>query len=119
MNQERSFEKLRLMFVIVNQSRHGDILKIFNAHEVGLTIITHGKGSASQEILEILGVSDKRKNIIFGVIKSANAEAVCRDLDTFFKSGKDNKGIAFSIDIASVIGTSIYKYLSNNRTIGA
>ena len=37
-------------------------------------------------------------------------------LDEKFKTIKGGKGVAFTIPLSSVIGTLIYRFLSNNRT---
>ncbi|MFA5481567.1 MAG: hypothetical protein WC282_04225 [Bacilli bacterium] len=107
--------KLKFFVTIVTHSYQKDVLKILKNYEVGISFITHGYGTGTREIYAILGLSDVRKDLVFAVIKSENAEKIKAEIEKMFKQSRDAKGIAFAIDISSVIGLSIYKYLTNTR----
>ena len=109
---------MRLMVIIVKHHYDKEIVEILHRHEVSLIFITHGRGTVTKELYDVLGLGDVRKDIVFGVVKTAKMEAVKKDIADFYRKEKHAKGIAFAIDISSVIGLSIYKYLSNTRTIG-
>ena len=117
-DQTHPVSPMRLMIVIVKHHYDKDIVEIFKKHEVSLIFMTHGRGTVTKELYDVLGMSDVRKDIVFGVVKTANMEAVKNDVAAFYRAEKHAKGIAFAIDISAVIGLSIYKYLSNTRTIG-
>lgn len=111
--QASPLSRLKFFVTIVNHNHHKEILKILKTFESGLNFITHGRGTGTKEIYDLLGLSDVRKDIIFAVIKADQIENVKKEVAAYFK--KESKGIAFAIDISSVIGTSIYKYLANAR----
>ncbi len=115
-DKTNSVSRLEFFITIVNQNHAREVLRILKAHESGLGIITRGRGTGTREIYDLLGLSDLRKDIVFSIVKADKIEALKKDIAVFFK--KESKGIAFSIEISSVIGLSIYKYLSNTRTIG-
>lgn len=117
-DQTHPISPMRLLVVIVKHHYDKEIIEILKQHEVSLIFITHGRGTVTKEIYDVLGLSDVRKDIVFGVVKTENMEVVKSDIASFYRVEKDAKGIAFAIDISSVIGLSIYKYLSNTRTIG-
>ncbi|MFA5421632.1 MAG: hypothetical protein WC344_02395 [Bacilli bacterium] len=118
-DQTHPIAKMKFFVVIVNHSHSKEIVRIMNQHEVGLSFITLGRGTGTREIYEILGLSDVRKDIVFSVVKSCNLEAVKAKVAAYFSQAKETKGIAFAVEISSVIGVSIYRYLSNTRTRGA
>lgn len=117
-NQTHAVSYLKFFVTVINHNHHKDVLSLLKKYEVGLNFITHGRGTATREIYDILGLSDVRKNIIFSVVKAERTDELKSELAKMFAKGKDAKGIAFAINISSVIGLSIYKYLSNTRTIG-
>ena len=117
-DQTHAVSRLKFFVTVINHNHHKDVLSILKNYEVGLNFITHGRGTATREIYEILGFSDVRKDIIFSIVKAERTDELKNELAKMFAKGKDAKGIAFAINITSVIGLSIYKYLSNTRTIG-
>lgn len=108
--------RLKFFITIVNHNHYKEVLKILRNHESGLGFITHGRGTGTKEIYDLLGLSDVHKDIIFAVVKADQIETLKKEIAAFFV--KESKGIAFAIDISSVIGSSIYKYLSNTRPTG-
>jgi len=117
-DKSHSVAPMRLLVVIVKHHYDKEIVDILHKHEVSLIFITHGRGTVTKEFYDVLGLSDVRKDIVFGVVKTENMEAVKGEIAAFYHEKKHAKGIAFAINISSVIGLSIYKYLSNTRTIG-
>lgn len=74
---------------------------------------THiGRGTASKEILNVLGVPDDTKAIINAIISEDHLADMQNELTIFFAANKKNRGIAFAIPLSSLIGVRIYKYLS-------
>jgi len=108
--------RLKFFITIVNHNHYKEVLKILKNHESGLGFITHGKGTGTKDIYDLLGLSDVHKDIIFAVVKADQIETLKKEIAAFFV--KESRGIAFAIDISSVIGSSIYKYLSNTRPTG-
>lgn len=117
-DQTHQVAPMRLFVVIVKHHYDKEIVEILKKHEVSLIFITHGRGTVTKEFYDVLGLSDVHKDIVFGVVKTENMEAVKSEVANFYHIEKHAKGIAFAIDISSIIGLSIYKYLSNTRTIG-
>jgi len=74
---------------------------------------THvGRGTASKEILNVLGVPDDTKAIINAIVSEDHLADMQNELTIFFAANKKNRGIAFAIPLSSLIGVRIYKYLS-------
>ena len=62
-------------------------------------------------------MTDSEKAVIFSVIQENKVPDAAHLLEQKFNSIKDGKGIAFTVPLSSVIGTLIYGFLSNNRTV--
>jgi hypothetical protein len=114
-DQSNPISKMKFFVTIVNHRYDKEILAILYKHEVALSFITHGRGTGTKEIYDILGLSDIRKDIVFAVVKSERVESLKKEIAAFYEHEKGAKGIAFGVDISAVIGLSIYKYLSNTR----
>ena len=68
-------------------------------------------------MMSYLGLTDNEKAVIFSVIQENKVPDAAHLLEQKFNSIKDGKGIAFTVPLSSVIGTLIYGFLSNNRTV--
>ena len=74
-----------------------------------------GEGTANAKMLDMLGLTDSLKAAVFSVIKESSQNKILRTLDDKFVSIKDGKGIAFTVPFSSVIGASVFNFLSDNR----
>ena len=63
----------------------------------------------------MLGLEDSDKGVIFSVLREDKAQEALHALEEKFQTLKNGKGIAFTIPMTSVIGASIYRFLSNHR----
>ena len=73
------------------------------------------RGTATKEIMQMLGLSDKNKSVIMSVIREDNEDMILRFLDEKFHTIKNGKGIAFTVSMSSIIGVAVYRFLSNNN----
>ena len=64
-----------------------------------------------------LGLADSEKSVIFSVIQQSKIDDAINMLDEKFRTIKDGKGVAFTVPLTSVIGSLIYRFLSNNRVM--
>ena len=63
----------------------------------------------------LLGLEDSDKSVLFSVVNEELAPTVLQGLEEKFELLKNGKGIAFTTPLISVIGVSIYRFLSDNR----
>jgi hypothetical protein len=111
-----NLKKLKLLVTIVNRSKalyYSDLLEQF---EINMQTILFGHGTADSEMLSYLGLAESEKAVIISVIREDNIKTACEVLNEKFDKIKDGKGVAFTIPLKSIIGVSIYQFLSNNRT---
>ena len=109
-------EKLELLVTIVNRPKaeyYTDLIQSFDVN-MQMTVLSHG--TADAKMLDLLGLSNNEKSVIFSIIQEKKVPDALALIEEKFNTIKDGKGIAFTVPLSSVIGTLIYRFLSNNRT---
>ena len=109
-------EKLELLVTVVGRNKAEYYTDLIQSFEVNLQVAVLSRGTANAKMMELLGLTDTEKTVIFSVIQEKKIPKAIDALDDKFKTIKGGKGIAFTIPLSSVIGTLIYGFLSNNRT---
>ena len=108
-------EKLELMITIVNRNKADLYMDLIQSFEVNMQLAVPAQGTANAEIKSILGLVETDKTVIFSVIREENATRALNAIEEKFQTIKNGKGIAYTIPLTSVIGVSIFGFLSNNR----
>ena len=109
-------KKLQLLVTVVNRKKaefYADFLQEF---EVNMQLSFAADGTANTEMLNLLGLSDSEKSVIFSIIKEEMAPKALEALEDKFTSIKNGKGIAFTVPMTGVIGVAIYQFLANLPT---
>lgn len=114
-NNKVESNKLELLVTIVNRNKAEFYQDLIQSFEVNMQMIVFGKGTANKEILEVLGLANSEKAVIFSIIKEEKLKDALYSLDEKFRTIKNGKGIAYTIPLSSVIGVAIYAFLSNNK----
>lgn len=108
-------KKLKLLITIVNRNKSEFFMDILQSMEINYQIAMTANGTASTEMLNLLGLSASDKTVIFSVIREDKADSALALLEEKFKAVKGGKGIAFTVPMKSMIGVLNYRFLSNNR----
>lgn len=108
-------EKIELLVTVVGRNKAEYYTDLIQSFEVNLQVAVLSRGTANAKMMELLGLTDAEKTVIFSVIQEKKVQKAVEVLDEKFKTIKGGKGIAFTIPLTSVIGTLIYGFLSNNR----
>ena len=110
-----SIKKLKLLVTIVDRSKalfYSDLIEQF---EVNMQTVILGKGTAASEMLSYLGLAETEKAVILSFIREDKTSEILETLSEKFQKVKNGKGIAYTIPLKSVIGVSIYQFLSNSK----
>lgn len=106
-------KKLQLLITVVNRKKaefYADFLQEF---EVNMQLSFAAEGTANTEMLNLLGLSDSEKSVIFSIIKEERADEALAALEEKFTRIKNGKGIAFTVPMTDTIGVAIYQFLAN------
>ena len=109
--------QLVLLVTIVNKGKgtfFADFLQTFGAN---LQMSFVGSGTARGDLIELLGLKDNRRSILFSVVRAERVDAILAALEERFHTVNSGTGIAFTVPLSSVIGKLSYGFLSDERRL--
>ncbi len=111
---EAAIKKLKLLFTVVDRPKAEFYLDVLSQFEVNCQIVVGGMGTATSELVDMLGLNI-HKAVIVSIVREDRMDGVMQCLESKFATIKNGKGIAFAVPLSSVIGVNNYRFLSNNR----
>lgn len=104
MNNSSESEQWALLCAVVNFGASSKVMNILRQHGVLGGTIFLGKGSVKNHLLEILDLSDIRKEIVLSVTTPSLADQALEALNKQLAFHKPHHGIAFTIPTQAQIG---------------
>ena len=111
-----SMNRLKILVTMVNRSKADFYMDHIQSFGVNMQMVFFVRGTASQEILTAIGRADSERAVIFSVIGEDKLKAALESIEEKFNTIAGGKGIAYTIPMVSIIGKSIFNFLSNNRS---
>ena len=111
-------QALRLLVTVVNRNKAEFYIDLIQSFGVNMQFCCNASGTASSEILSLMGLEESGKSVIFSVIREDKVKKAMATLEEKFATIKNGKGIALTVPLSSVIGASIYQFLCDNRRGG-
>ena len=111
---DSAIKKLKLLITVVDRNKGEFYLDVLSQYEVNCQMLIHGTGTATSDIVDMLGLNI-HKAVILSVVREDTVEPIIQCLEDKFETIKNGKGIAFAVPLSSVIGVNLYQFLSNNR----
>ena len=106
-------EPMSAVFTIVERGKGAAAIKLFTRNQVYLHTQFPGKGTATSEIMDILGLGSTEKDIIISYATSAAAALLLNKLNNDLRGAASSGGIAFSVPLTGlsnlVLATITYK----------
>ena len=114
-NAEHSdLHRLYLLFTVINRKKTEFYMDYIQTNfEVNMQLSLAASGTASTEIMSMLGLTDSEKSVIISVIRDDQATPALRGLEEKFATIKNGKGIAYTVPVSSTVGVAIYQFLAN------
>ncbi len=109
----KEFKKLSLFITVVPHSIGEPVMNLFKSLGVSAQYLLFGEGTADKDILDILGISDNRKDVVLTIIKEESVPEATKELEAFFKVNKKNRGVGCVMPMSSIIGMKVYSFLSD------
>ena len=106
-------KKLKLLVTVVNRKKAEFYTDFLQTFEVNFQLALNASGTASTEMMSVLGLTDSDKSVILSVIREDRASIALRELEEKFRTIKNGKGIAYTVPMTGTIGVAIYRFLSN------
>ncbi|MBQ0008808.1 MAG: hypothetical protein KBS97_00785 [Firmicutes bacterium] len=107
--------RIKIFISIVPHGQADGVVKLLERVGVNYSVITQGEGTGAKFVPNL--VADNKKQIIFSFVREDLTDKVKNTLKQRFSVSKASNGISFSINLTSVMGVSIYKFLSNTRKV--
>ena len=107
-------KKLKLIITVVDRPKGEFYLDVISGFEVNCQLAMSGMGTASSELVDLLGLNPE-KAVIISVAREDMVPQIMNTLEEKFATVRNGKGVAFAIPFSSVIGVNLYQFLSNNR----
>ena len=105
--------KLKVLVTVVNRNKAEVYLALLQGFEINMQLSAAASGTAGSDILQMMGLADSEKAVIFSVIREDRVKHALDALSHRFATIKGGKGIAYTVPMSSVIGVAIYQFLSN------
>lgn len=105
MEMKSNQNNFELVCVIVNDGLGSKLMKSAKCHGFSGGTITFGKGTANNRLLDYLGLSDIRKEIIYLAAEQTTAYQALEKINKEFQFHKPNHGIVFTTSLCGVFGS--------------
>ena len=113
---ETAIKKLKLLFTVVDRPKAEFYLDVLSQFEVNMQMVVAGKGTATSDLVDMLGLNIHKATIL-SIVREDKVDEIMKCLEDKFATIKNGKGIAFAVPLSSVIGVNMYRFLSNNRSM--
>jgi nitrogen regulatory protein PII len=115
--ETHTLSPLGFLVVVVNEGQDGAIVKIVYDGGGAACFSCRGKGTASNDVYEVLGLSNTKKHVVMSSIPLSCWPKIKKSLEERFSISPWAKGLGILVTIDSVCGVSTYKFLSNTRSL--
>ena len=95
-------EAIKLLVSIVDHGRGKHIKKFCEENNIYFSIRLYGVGTASSDLLALLGLDGADKDIILSLIPSSRTPMIIKSISKLMNMGSPGKGIAFSLPLGAL-----------------
>lgn len=104
----REVKPLKLMITIVDRGKGKKLISYYKSHNINYTILCFGKGTASSEMLDYLGLDESVKDVFISTVYAEDVPKIFAQLKEEMELHKAGKGIAFTIPLDSIGGMASF-----------
>lgn len=90
-------DAIKLIVSIVERGKGVAMQRLYDQRQVFLHLQCAGRGTATSEILDILGLGSSEKDVVFSFAAAPSAQLLLHDLDNDLRGSVDTSGIVFSL----------------------
>ncbi len=103
------------MFSIIDRARLPEFAEIYRANGVEISTISLGRGTASNEVLNYLGLTESEKAVFLSVVNAPVFKRIKRDLETKIRIDIPGIGIVFTVPMSSIGGVRELNLLTDGQ----
>ena len=113
---DSAIKKLKLLITVVDRQKGEFYLDVISQFDVNCQMAMGGLGTATSELVELLGL-EPHKAVILSVVREDRVEEIMNTLEDKFATIRNGKGIAFAMPLSGVIGVNMHRFLSDRREV--
>lgn len=95
-------EAMKVILSIVERGQGAAMLKLYRKRQVPIHIQCTGKGTATSEIMDILGLGSSEKDVLLSFAAASAAKKLLHDLDNELRGHTGGAGIVVSIPVSGL-----------------
>lgn len=95
-------EELELIIFIIRRGGGDKLIKLANERNISFSLLLHGRGTISSEILNMLGIDGPEKDVVILSSDRPRAEEVMNGLAEAMELNEPGGGISFMIPFSAV-----------------
>lgn len=106
---------LKMLVVIADRHQGKYFENQFKANGVSASFVTYAKGTATDDVKNILNINEVDKDIVLALVKSSEVENLKKICQQRFNTSPQASGIAFTVKVDSMIGVLLYKFFTDTK----
>ena len=107
--------RLFCMLTITDRKQVPQFLEFYRNRQVEVGAVSLGKGTASGEVLDYLGLEAAEKAVILSIVTDSTWEILKKDLQRELQIDIPGSGIAFTIPLSSIGGKRELRFLTDSQ----
>lgn len=104
-----------MMVTITDRKRAPEFLEFYKEKKAEVSIVTLGKGTANDEVLDYLGLEVAEKTVILSIVTDSVWKMLKRGLQRELQIDVPGVGIAFIVPVSSIGGKRELMFLTENQ----
>ncbi len=97
-----TIEPMKVVVSIVERGQGKNMIELFTQQKITHHFQSHGQGTATSEIMDLLGLDSLEKDVIFSVGKGTLVNQLMRDLNNDLRGSTRSKGIVFDMKLTAM-----------------
>lgn len=106
---------LNLMVTISDRNQSRRFLAFYKEYNITVTLLSLGRGTAADEVLDYFGLEAAEKAILFAMVTDGEWKEIKRGLEKQIKIDIPGSGIAFVVPVSSIGGKKQLHFLTEGR----
>lgn len=99
--------EIDLLIAITDRESMNEYIEIACDHGVPMALSALGRGTATDEVMDLLGIEACEKAIMFDIVPKPRAKAIIRDMKKRMYIDTPGTGIVLAIPISSIAGSHV------------
>ncbi|MGI6213376.1 MAG: hypothetical protein ACOYIQ_02345 [Christensenellales bacterium] len=106
--------ELKTLIAIVPRGKGDEIVDYLRERRIFFNTVLLGKGTNTSRNLDLMGLGDSKKDVVLSAMEAKKIKPVMQELASRFRLEEPGRGVAFAVNINSISGMGLLKYITNS-----